>query len=137
MNTTNRDGFSLLLQAVGLLPTAFLYNMIMRIELLQKLTTLSSYVFEEMTDDKTEMELARDFWKYLKARMLDDMTRKIRVSEFVIDYIRKIPIRQFDAKYKTKLTNVLKSRQQLDFVAVCVSRLLQYSSYGSKIIDWS
>ena len=109
----------------------------MRIELLQKLTVLSSYVFEEMTDDKTETELARDFWKYLKARMLDDMTRKIRVSEFVIAYIRKIPVQMFDAKYKTKLANVLKSRAQLEFVAGCVSMLLHYSSYGSKIIDWS
>jgi hypothetical protein len=109
----------------------------MRIELLQKLTVVSSYVFEEMTDDKTETELARDFWKYLRTKILDDMTRKIRVSEFVEDYIRKIPAAEFDLKYGTKIGNVLKSRAQLDFVAQCVSMLLHYSSYGSKIIDWS
>ena len=109
----------------------------MRIELLQKLTAVSSYVFEEMTDDKTETELARDFWKYLRTKILDDMTRKIRVSEFVEDYIRRIPAAEFDLKYGVKIENVLKSRAQLDFVAQCVSMLLHYSSYGSKIIDWS
>lgn len=109
----------------------------MRIELLQKLTVISSYVFEEMTDDKTETELARDFWKYLRTKILDDMTRKIRVSEFVEDYIRRIPAAEFDLKYGVKIENVLKSRAQLDFVAQCVSMLLHYSSYGSKIIDWS
>ena len=90
-----------------------------------------------MTDDRTEMELARDFWKYLKTRLLDDMTRKIRISEFVTDYIRKIPTGKFDAKYGTRLSNVLKSKAQLEFVSGCVSMLLHYSSYGSKIIDWS
>lgn len=109
----------------------------MRIELLQRLTTVSSYVFEEMTDDKTEAELAKDFWRYLKTRLLDDTTRKIRVSEFVTEYVRRIPKKKFERKYGVRLSNVLKSRQQLEFVAGCVSMLLHYSSYGSKIIDWS
>lgn len=109
----------------------------MRIELLQRLTTVSSYVFEEMTDDKTETELARDFWKYLRSRILDDMTRKIRVSEFVTDYVRSLSEKKFERKYGVKLANVKKSRLQLEFVAGCVSMLLHYSSYGSKIIDWS
>ncbi len=109
----------------------------MRIELLQKLTTVSSYVFEEMTDDKTETELARDFWRYLRTKILDDMTRKIRVPEFVEDYVRRIPAAEFDLKYGVKIENVLKSRAQLDFVTQCVSMLLHYSSYGQKIVDWS
>lgn len=109
----------------------------MRIELLQRLTTVSSYVFEEMTDDKTETELAREFWKYLRSRLLDDMTRKIRVSEFVTEYVRRIPEKKFEKKYGVKLRNVKKSRAELEFVSGCVAMLLHYSSYGSKIIDWS
>lgn len=109
----------------------------MRIELLQKLTTASSYIFEEMTDDKTETELAREFWKYLRTKMLDDMTRKIRVSEFVTDWIRRIPEKKFEKKYGVRLANLKKSKPQLEFVSGCVSMLLHYSSYGSKIIDWS
>ena len=46
----------------------------MRIELLRRLTTTSSYLFEEITSEKTELDLAREFWQYLRSRLLDDMT---------------------------------------------------------------
>lgn len=109
----------------------------MRVELLRKLTDLSSYVFEEMTSAMTEIDMAREFWKYLRSRFLDDMSEKVRVSDFVGEYIRKMPEAEFDAKYGVKLGNVKKSRQQLEFCCSCVTTMLHYSSYGSKIIDWS
>lgn len=46
----------------------------MRIELLQRLTVVSSYIFEEITQEKTELDIAKDFWTYLRSRLLDDMT---------------------------------------------------------------
>jgi len=109
----------------------------MRIELLQRLATASSYVFEELTNDKTELDVAREFWAYLRSRLLDDMTQKVRVSEFVEERIRSLDPAAFEEKYSVSLSNVLKSRMQLDFVCGCVTMLLHYSSYGSKIIDWS
>ena len=109
----------------------------MRVELLRKLTDVSSYVFEEMTSAMSEIDMAREFWKYLRSRFLDDMSEKVRVSDFVGEYIRKMPEEEFDAKYGTKLGNVKKSRQQLEFCCSCVTTMLHYSSYGSKIIDWS
>ena len=58
----------------------------MRVELLRKLTDVSSYIFEEMTDRMSEIDMAREFWKYLRSRFLDDMNQKVRVSDFVKIY---------------------------------------------------
>ena len=113
------------------------YHIDMRVELLRKLTDVSSYIFEEMTDRMSEIDMAREFWKYLRSRFLDDMNQKVRVSDFVNEFIKKLSEEEFEAKYKVKLGNVKKSRQQLDFCCTCVTTMLHYSSYGSKIIDWS
>ena len=109
----------------------------MRIELLQRLTVVSSYIFEEITQEKTELDIAKDFWTYLRSRLLDDMTQKVKVSEFVEEKIRTLDPDAFEAKYSQSLSNILKSRGQLDFVCSCVTMLLRFSSYGQKIIDWS
>lgn len=109
----------------------------MRIELLRRLTTTSSYLFEEITSEKTELDLAKEFWQYLRSRLLDDMTQKVRVSEFVEEKIRNLDPDAFEKKYGQSLSNVLKSRAQLDFACCCVTTLLRFSSYGQKIIDWS
>jgi len=109
----------------------------MRVELLRKLTDVSSYIFEEMTDRMSEIDMAREFWKYLRSRFLDDMRQKVRVSDFVNEFIKNLSEDDFETKYKVKLRNVKKSRQQLDFCCACVTTMLHYSSYGSKIIDWS
>jgi GTPase Era involved in 16S rRNA processing len=109
----------------------------MRVELLKKLTDISSYIFEEMTEKMSEIDMAREFWKYLRSKFLDDMNQKVRVSDFVREFIRNLPEQEFDDKYKVKLENIKKTKQQLDFCCTCVTTMLHYSSYGSKIIDWS
>lgn len=109
----------------------------MKVELLRKLTDASSYVFEEMADRMSETDMAREFWKYLRSRLLDDMSQKVRVSDFVCEFIRKLPEKDFEAKYKVRLSNIKKSKQQLEFCCSCVTTMLHYSSYGSKIVDWS
>lgn len=115
----------------------FLYHIFMRVELLRKLTDVSSYIFEEMTDKMSEVDMAREFWKYLRSKFLDDMNQKVKVSDFVREFIKTLSEEDFDLKYKTKLGNIKKSRPQLDFCCSCVTIMLHYSSYGSKIIDWS
>ena len=109
----------------------------MRVELLKKLTDISSYIFEEMTEKMSEIDMAREFWKYLRSKFLDDMNQKVRVSDFVREFIRNLPEQEFNDKYKVKLENIKKTKQQLDFCCTCVTTMLHYSSYGSKIIDWS
>lgn len=83
----------------------------MRLELMNKLNSLATYVFEEMTSNDGGMDLARDFWKYLRSRLLDDMNQKVRISEYVYQYILNIDEKTFNTKYSVKLSNVKKSRQ--------------------------
>lgn len=109
----------------------------MRTELLRRLIDVSSYIFEEMTEKMSETDMSREFWKYLRSRLLDDMGQKVKVSDFVCEFVRKIPEEDFDRRWNTKIENVKKSREQLDFCCSCVTVMLHYSSYGSKIIDWS
>ena len=79
----------------------------------------------------------KEWRKYLRSKFLDDMNQKVRVSDFVREFIRNLPEQEFDDKYKVKLENIKKTKQQLDFCCTCVTTMLHYSSYGSKIIDWS
>ena len=113
------------------------YHIVMRLELMNKLNSLATYVFEEMTSNDGGMDLARDFWKYLRSRLLDDMNQKVRISEYVYQYILNIDEKAFNTKYSVKLSNVKKSRQQMDFVCSSVSILLHYSDFGKLLIDWS
>lgn len=109
----------------------------MTIDLMKRLVDMSSYVFEEMTSEKTENDLAKDFWKYLRSRLLDDMTKKVRISEFVRDYVLGLDEADFFSKYGRKISNVKKSKAQMSFVCSCISLMLQHSAYGVKIMDWS
>lgn len=111
--------------------------MAMTVRLLHKLTDVSSCLFEELTDGYSEVDLARDFWKYLKSRILDDSTKKVRVSEYVRERIMRLDEKAMKRKFGLKLSTVKKSSAQLDYVSSCVSTMLHHSSYGQKIIDWS
>ena len=51
---------------------------------MHKLLNIAGYVYEELTDKFVDdKDLGREFWKYLKSKMLDDMTKKVKVSDFV------------------------------------------------------
>lgn len=109
----------------------------MRLQKLHSLTDTSACIFEELTDGYSEIDIGRDFWRYIKSRILDDSTKKAKVSEYVRARILKMNDRKFAKKYGVKLSNIKKSREQIDFCCSCVSLLMQHSSFGQKIIDWS
>jgi len=111
--------------------------MAMRLQKLHQLTDASSYIFEEITDGYSDVELGRDFWKYLRSRSLDCTARKVKVSEYVRKRISSLDERGFERKYGVRLSNIKKSSEQLRFCCSCVSLLLQHSSFGEGIIDWS
>jgi len=94
----------------------------MRIDLMHKLLNIAGYVYEELTDKFVDdKDLGREFWKYLKSKMLDDMTKKVKVSDFVYLQILELDSEQFDKKYDMKLSNVKKSKEQLEFVTQVVT----------------
>ena len=94
----------------------------MRIELMHKLLNVASYVYEELTDMYSdEKDLGRDFWKHMKSKMLDDMTKKVKVSDFVYSKILDLDSAAFDKKWDCKLTIVKKSKAQMEFVTQVVT----------------
>lgn len=89
---------------------------------MHKLLNIAGYVYEELTDKFVDdKDLGREFWKYLKSKMLDDMTKKVKVSDFVYLQILELDSEQFDKKYDMKLSNVKKSKEQLEFVTQVVT----------------
>ena len=108
----------------------------MRLKLMNHLNLIASYVFEEITDAAAE-DVARDFWKYLRSRLIDDTSQKVKVSEYVKERILRIDSAAFGAKYGVSLANVKKSKMQTDFVCSAVAILLHYSDVGRTMIDWS
>ena len=46
---------------------------------MHKLLDVSSFIFEEMTDDFSDKQIGNEFWKFTKTKFLDDNTKKIKV----------------------------------------------------------
>ena len=108
----------------------------MRIELMHKLLDLSSFIYEELNDEFDDSkDLGRQFFKYLKSKFFDDVTQKIKVSDFIYEKILDINTERFDKKYHCNLSACKKSRNQMQFVTSVVTQMFKYSS-KNEIIDW-
>lgn len=114
----------------------FEYDIVMRIELMHKLLDLSGFIYEELNDEfNDEKDLGREFFKYLKSKFFDDITQKIKVSDFIYDKILEINTEEFDKKYDCNLSACKKSKDQMQFVTSVVTQMFKYSS-KNQIIDW-
>ena len=103
---------------------------------MHKLLDLSSYIYEELNDKFDDSkDLGRQFFKYLKSKFFDDVTQKIKVSDFIYDKILEINTEEFDKKYQCNLSACKKSRNQMQFVTSVVTQMFKYSS-KNEIIDW-
>ena len=108
----------------------------MRVELMHKLLDLSSFIYEELNDGFDDSkDLGRQFFKYLKSKFFDDVTQKIKVSDFIYEKILDIDTEAFDKKYCCNLSACKKSRNQMQFVTSVVTQMFRYSS-KNEIIDW-
>lgn len=103
---------------------------------MNRLNLVATYVFEEMTSDGEDV--AKDFWKYLRGRMLGDVDQKVRVSEYVYDWILRLDTESFETKYPgSGLINIKKTKPQMEFLCSSVAILLHYSDAGRRMLDWS
>lgn len=108
----------------------------MRIELMHKLLDLAGFIYEELNDEFDDSkDLGRQFFKYLKSKFFDDVTQKIKVSNFIYDKILEIDVDSFDKKYDCNLSACKKSRDQMLFVTSIVTQMFKYSN-KNEIIDW-
>ena len=103
---------------------------------MHKLLDLSSYIYEELNDEFDDSkDLGRQFFKYLKSKFFDDVTQKIKVSDFIYEKILDLDTQLFDKKYQCNLSACKKSRNQMQFVTSVVTQMFKYSS-KNEIIDW-
>ena len=109
----------------------------MRLELMNRLNLAATYVFEELTYGAGDADVAKDFWRYLRSRLLDDMAKKVKVSEYVRWRVLQMDAAEFEKKYKTSLSNIKKSREQMDFLCLAAATLLHHSRFGDSMIDWT
>lgn len=103
---------------------------------MHKLLDLSEYIYEELSDKFDDSkDLGREFFKYLKNKFFDDITHKIKVSDFIYDKILNLDTAEFDQKYMCNLTACKKSKDQMMFVTSIVTQMFKYSNQND-IIDW-
>ena len=103
---------------------------------MHKLLDLAGFIYEELNDEFDDSkDLGRQFFKYLKSKFFDDVTQKIKVSNFIYDKILEIDVDSFDKKYDCNLSACKKSRDQMLFVTSIVTQMFKYSN-KNEIIDW-
>ena len=103
---------------------------------MHKLLDLSGFIYEELNDKLNDpKDLGRQFFKYLKSKFFDDVTQKIKVSDFIYEKILEIDTKKFDKKYDCNLAACKKSRNQMQFVTSVVTQMFKYSG-NTEIIDW-
>lgn len=103
---------------------------------MHKLLDLSGYIYEELTDEFNDSkDLGREFFKYMKSKLFDDMTKKVKVSDFIYEKILELDANEFDKKYNSNLKACKKTKSQMTFVVAIVTQMLKHSS-KNEIIDW-
>ncbi|MBP5783978.1 MAG: hypothetical protein J6W16_00135, partial [Methanobrevibacter sp.] len=91
---------------------------------MHKLLDLAGFIYEELNDEFDDSkDLGRQFFKYLKSKFFDDVTQKIKVSNFIYDKILEIDVDSFDKKYDCNLSACKKSRDQMLFVTSIVTQM--------------
>lgn len=106
----------------------------MRIELMHKLLDVSSYIYAELTDEYSPKDLGNAFWAFIKSKLLDDCTKKIKVVDFIYDLLLKADCDYYHEKYDINLEAIKKSKTQLTFVAEIVTKMIKHSQVS--LIDW-
>lgn len=94
---------------------------------MHKLLTAADFIFEEMSDTMSGKDVGNLFWVFTKSKFLDDNTQKIKVTDFVYDYILHLDPQFYKDKYGISLANIKKSKQQMKFVSEIVTKLIKYS----------
>lgn len=103
---------------------------------MHKLLDLAGFIYEELNDKFSDhKDLGREFFKYLKSKFFDDITQKIKVSDFIYDKILSIDTAEFDKKYCCNLSACKKSKSQMQFVTSVVTQMLKHSC-NNEIIEW-
>lgn len=94
---------------------------------MHKLVQVADVIFQDMTDALSPKDVGNAFWKFLKTKMLDDTTKKIRVRDFVYDWILKLDDENYSSRFNINLEACKKSKEQMMFLSDTVSKMIKYA----------
>jgi len=77
---------------------------------MHKLLTAADFIFQDMTDQMTGKDIGNAFWDFTKTKFLDDNVHKIKVVDFIYDYVLHLDSESFESKYSISLSNIKKSK---------------------------
>lgn len=107
----------------------------MKIKLMRELLDVAYYIFEDMTDAYNPKEIGNLFWDHVRSKTLDGTTKKIKVTDFIYSYLRKVNPKHYKQKYGINLSKIKKSKDQLTFVSELITKMLKHST-DTSLIDW-
>lgn len=99
----------------------------MTTKLMHKLVQAADFIFQEMIDEFAPKDIGNCFWSYVRSKLLDDTTKKIKVRDFVYDWILKLDPKLYDEKYQMNLEAIKKSKEQMMFLSDTISKMIKYA----------
>ena len=89
----------------------------MTTRLMHKLVQAADTIFQDMTDEMLPKDVGNLFWQFAKSKILDDTTKKIKVRDFVYDWILKLDNDTYREKFNINLEAVLldKNNAEVEF----------------------
>lgn len=99
----------------------------MTTKLMHKLVQAADFIFQEMTDEFAPKDIGNYFWSYVRSKLLDDTTKKIKVRDFVYDWILKLDTKLYKSKYDLNLDAIKKSKEQMMFLSDTISKMIKYA----------
>lgn len=95
---------------------------------MHSLLEAADIIFQFMTDEMSDKEIGNSFWNYSKSKFLDDRVKKIKVTDFVYDYILHLNADDYKQKYNLNLAAIKKSKDQMTFVSEIISKMIKHSN---------
>ena len=99
----------------------------MTTRLMHKLVQAADTIFQDMTDEMLPKDVGNLFWQFAKSKILDDTTKKIKVRDFVYDWILKLDNDTYREKFNINLEAIEKSKEQMMFLSDTISKMIKYA----------
>ena len=94
---------------------------------MHKLVQTADTIFQDMTDEMLPKDVGNLFWQFAKSKILDDTTQKIKVRDFVYDWILKLDNDTYREKFNINLEAIKKSKEQMMFLSDTISKMIKYA----------
>lgn len=80
-----------------------------------------------MTNELSPKDIGNSFWIFVKSKILDDTTKKIKVRDFVYNWILNLDAKTCKARLDINLESIKKSKEQMMFLSDTISKMIKYA----------